>query len=297
MRPSWTSARATAKSRAALAAAATGSPHRGVDVLVRENTLIPVSRSTAAHAAGATSVRRRGVHRRAAPLRAARWSCCGSAAGGTALVVIKDHSLEGFAAERTLRLMDWVGNHRYGVALPYNYLRPDQWNEAFELLDLRVQTRLRRLRLYPWPAIVPSSADAFMCWPGWMSGGLALNGSATRRVRRGCMPGKTLPGSRLRTRRSASSLDGCMRSARNRWSKDAYRILGIFLRARQRARGARTPRVHELCGVDLSPRLVRLYAGPGGCVAARLPLVAADSCTASQDVPIVQVACTICPMS
>lgn len=66
-------------------------------------------------------------------------------------VVIKDHSLQGFLAEPTLRFMDGVGNRRHGVALPYNYLRPAEWDEAFEQLNLAASQRIERLGLYPWP--------------------------------------------------------------------------------------------------------------------------------------------------
>jgi SAM-dependent methyltransferase len=66
-------------------------------------------------------------------------------------IVIKDHSLQGALAERTLRFMDGVGNRRYGVALPYNYLRPDEWTAAFDELGLTVDRRIDRLGLYPWP--------------------------------------------------------------------------------------------------------------------------------------------------
>lgn len=66
-------------------------------------------------------------------------------------IVIKDHSLQGVAAEYTLRFMDGVGNRRYGVALPYNYLRPEEWAKAFENLGLGVQQHIDRLGLYPWP--------------------------------------------------------------------------------------------------------------------------------------------------
>jgi SAM-dependent methyltransferase len=66
-------------------------------------------------------------------------------------IVIKDHSLEGLAAGPTLRFMDGVGNRRYGVSLPYNYWRPDQWTAAFAELGLTVEQQFRRLRLYPCP--------------------------------------------------------------------------------------------------------------------------------------------------
>lgn len=66
-------------------------------------------------------------------------------------VIIKDHALQGVLAERTLRLMDEVGNRRHGVALPYNYLRPEEWMRAFERTGLTVEQHVDRLGLYPWP--------------------------------------------------------------------------------------------------------------------------------------------------
>jgi len=69
-------------------------------------------------------------------------------------VVIKDHCLSGLAAQTTLRLMDWVGNHRYGVALPYNYWHPDRWTRAFEELGLEIDDYHGRLGLYRWPLSV-----------------------------------------------------------------------------------------------------------------------------------------------
>lgn len=67
-------------------------------------------------------------------------------------VVIKDHLREGLLAERTLRFMDHVGNARHGVALPYNYWRLRQWDEAFARLGLEKSAWHTRLGLYPWPA-------------------------------------------------------------------------------------------------------------------------------------------------
>jgi ubiquinone/menaquinone biosynthesis C-methylase UbiE len=67
-------------------------------------------------------------------------------------VIIKDHSLEGVLATARLRFMDWVGNARYGVSLPYNYFEPQQWPEAFRLANLDVTERLGNLHIYPWPA-------------------------------------------------------------------------------------------------------------------------------------------------
>ena len=67
-------------------------------------------------------------------------------------VVIKDHFAAGFLAHTTLRFMDWVGNARHGVVLPYAYWSPDQWDRGFANAGLRVVERRERLGLYPWPA-------------------------------------------------------------------------------------------------------------------------------------------------
>ena len=67
-------------------------------------------------------------------------------------VVIKDHTLNGLFAGSTLRLMDWIGNERYGVALPYNYWPQQRWFEAFQALGLKIGTWEKDLKLYPRPA-------------------------------------------------------------------------------------------------------------------------------------------------
>ena len=67
-------------------------------------------------------------------------------------LLIKDHVLTGIFAQRTLAFMDWVGNARHGVALPYNYWTETRWRRAWDGLGLRVATRRDHLGLYPWPA-------------------------------------------------------------------------------------------------------------------------------------------------
>lgn len=73
------------------------------------------------------------------------------------VVVLKDHLLEGIAAYPTLRFMDWVGNARHGVRLPYHYWRRDQWMGAIEALGLTVQEWTGGVPLYPW-------------WASWVFG-------------------------------------------------------------------------------------------------------------------------------
>ncbi|MEK7401589.1 MAG: class I SAM-dependent methyltransferase [Gemmatimonadota bacterium] len=67
-------------------------------------------------------------------------------------IVIKDHVVQGPLARPTLAFMDWVGNARYGVSLPYSYWTAAQWDQAFADLKLTVADRRTSLGLYPWPA-------------------------------------------------------------------------------------------------------------------------------------------------
>lgn len=67
-------------------------------------------------------------------------------------ILIKDHTRNGFLAGSTLRFMDWVGNASYGVALPYHYLSRQEWQDLLAELDLTVMEWKEQLKLYPRPA-------------------------------------------------------------------------------------------------------------------------------------------------
>lgn len=67
-------------------------------------------------------------------------------------VILKDHLRDRLLAGPTLRFMDWVGNARFGVALPYNYLRRAEWDAAFRAARLSVDAWRQDLPLYPAPA-------------------------------------------------------------------------------------------------------------------------------------------------
>lgn len=67
-------------------------------------------------------------------------------------LVIKDHVLRGPLAQQTLAFMDWVGNARHGVALPYLYWTEQRWRSSWLHLGLRIATRRDSLGLYPFPA-------------------------------------------------------------------------------------------------------------------------------------------------
>ena len=126
---------------------------RGVDILVRPEALIPIDRFDGVrlpfrdgehdavmmvdvlhHAADQSALLREVA-------RVARHS-----------VVIKDHVVQGWVARPTLRFMDWVGNARHGVALPYAYWSEEEWQRHLANAGLRTTRRRDRLHLYPWPA-------------------------------------------------------------------------------------------------------------------------------------------------
>lgn len=125
----------------------------GIDVLVRPETAIPVTRydgRTIPFADGAfDAVMIVDVVHHAEDPRALLAELRRVARQA---VVIKDHRRNGLLADSTLRFMDWVGNARHGVALPYNYWAEAEWRHAFAQLGLSVEVWRTRLGLYPWPA-------------------------------------------------------------------------------------------------------------------------------------------------
>ncbi len=93
------------------------------------------------------------------------------------VIVIKDHTCDGFLAGPTLRFMDRIGNTRHGVALPYNYWTSAQWDRAIQDLDLRVIVWKKQLGLYQRPAhwlferslhfigVLTDQSDTQLEWP------------------------------------------------------------------------------------------------------------------------------------
>lgn len=125
----------------------------GVDVLVRSNTAIPVRSFDGAHLPAADAsvdvvLFVDVLHHTDDPATLLREA----ARVSRSTVLLKDHLRQGFAAQTTLRVMDWVGNARHRVRLPYNYWTPAQWTEAFEQLGLAVHRWKSSLHLYPAPA-------------------------------------------------------------------------------------------------------------------------------------------------
>jgi SAM-dependent methyltransferase len=67
-------------------------------------------------------------------------------------IILKDHTVKGLLAAPTLRFMDRVGNLKHGVDVPYNYWSEEQWRSAFADLHCAVDHWNAELGLYPAPA-------------------------------------------------------------------------------------------------------------------------------------------------
>ena len=66
-------------------------------------------------------------------------------------IIIKDHLRHGFMAQTRLSMMDWMGNARYGVPLPYRYWTKVEWRRVFMDSGLDEEIFLSRLHLYSFP--------------------------------------------------------------------------------------------------------------------------------------------------
>jgi len=126
---------------------------RGLDVLVRPRTAIPVQpfdgrRLPLGDASAGAVMFVDVLHHAENPMDLLRDAC----RVARDAVVIKDHLRDPLLAAATLRLMDWVGNARHGVSLPYAYWTRREWQRAFEGLGLAVERCTTSIRLYPAPA-------------------------------------------------------------------------------------------------------------------------------------------------
>jgi ubiquinone/menaquinone biosynthesis C-methylase UbiE len=125
---------------------------QGIDVLVRQDTPIPVSQFDGvtipfSDASFDVVMFVDVLHHTVDPFVLLKEA---QRVAGT--VLIKDHFRDGFLSRTALRLMDWVGNAHHGVALPYNYWSRFEWAQAFAELQLKVGATNSRLGLYTRPA-------------------------------------------------------------------------------------------------------------------------------------------------
>ena len=63
-------------------------------------------------------------------------------------ILIKDHNCNSTIDNQLLKLMDWVGNKSYDVALPYHYLSASEWDKLFQELKLSIEMRHDQVKLY-----------------------------------------------------------------------------------------------------------------------------------------------------
>lgn len=66
-------------------------------------------------------------------------------------VIIKDHLAESTLDHAILRFMDWIGNAPHGVVLPYNYQSKQSWLRSFSAAKLEVRYCSDKIQLYPQP--------------------------------------------------------------------------------------------------------------------------------------------------
>jgi len=124
----------------------------GVDVLVRPTTPIPIRQFDGLHLPFATGefdvAMAIDVFHHAADAEGLMQEMKRAARGS---LVIKDHLLHGLPSELILRAMDWVGNSRHGVRLPFSYWSEAEWRRAWDRCGVRPVSLLRDLHLYPLP--------------------------------------------------------------------------------------------------------------------------------------------------
>jgi SAM-dependent methyltransferase len=125
----------------------------GIDVLVRDNTHIPVSKFDGrtipfADASFDAVIFTDVFHHTDDPTLLLREA--GRVSRDS--IVIKDHIRDGVAAVATLRFMDRTSNRRHNVALPHNYWLKQEWLDAFDTHGFSVRTWKSKLGLYPPPA-------------------------------------------------------------------------------------------------------------------------------------------------
>lgn len=123
----------------------------GVDVLVRPDAVVPVTKFDGIHlpfgdASFNCLLMVDVLHHAEEPDRLFAELC--RVARQT--IVIKDHLNENGWDAAVLRFMDDVGNRRFGVNLPYHYWSKARWHSAFQKHGIIVSHWCDRVPLYPW---------------------------------------------------------------------------------------------------------------------------------------------------
>lgn len=65
------------------------------------------------------------------------------------LLIIKDHQIQGVAAQKRISFMDWAANAPYGVPCLYRYNTPSGWTDILIKHHLDPVERFDTMKLYP----------------------------------------------------------------------------------------------------------------------------------------------------
>lgn len=121
----------------------------GIDVLVRDETYINVSKYDGEHipftdGSYDTVMAVDVLHHTDSPEQIFKEICRVSGR----YIIIKDHFCTGLMSYIKLRVMDYVGNAHYHVRLPYKYLADEQWRYMYSQNKLRLLQIDTDLHLY-----------------------------------------------------------------------------------------------------------------------------------------------------
>ncbi len=64
-------------------------------------------------------------------------------------LIIKDHKIEGFLAQKRIAFMDWAANAPYGIPCLYRYNTLQEWRRWYTRHGLIVEYEMLSMRLYP----------------------------------------------------------------------------------------------------------------------------------------------------
>jgi ubiquinone/menaquinone biosynthesis C-methylase UbiE len=185
-------------------------------------------------------------------------------------VIIKDHVTNGVFSWCTLSFMDWVGNARYSVRLPYNYWTESQWSEAITRLGWKTDRWEHDLGLYPKPAdwlfgrrlhfigrFTPAMTTVLKHEEGTTrsKGGAECCSSVWERAYQDFeTPREEIEKFKSRLRNLGAT----------RWSRSA-KIIELFCGRGNGLHGLTELGFNNLEGADLSPSLLGQYSGRAKC--------------------------------
>lgn len=170
-------------------------------------------------------------------------------------IILKDHLMQGIFGKQTLHFMDLVGNARYGVASPANYLQAKEWTAIFSELNL-IGDWTVRLKLYPWPASI--LFDRSLHFITYLK--------PDNRIRKNTLDGQTeweqaylkfeTPKQEQRKFRNRLLGVGC-----DEWPRES-KIVELFCGRGSSIKALTNLGFNNVEGVDLSIKLLNQYQGP-----------------------------------